>query len=121
MPFLSVRPVLPQMPRTRKPRSCTCLLEMPSRLQSATAITLSNVPSHGCRQVIMSRRPRSVPGRPRGAHSPWELRGWAGRDLLPKEWACDVAATYLTLRLEAAQRHTGVALIAPALPLLPVA
>ncbi|HWR49173.1 MAG TPA: hypothetical protein VN327_16425 [Pseudonocardiaceae bacterium] len=47
------------------------------------------------------------------------VRGWAGRDLLPKEWACDVAATYLTLRLDAAQRHTGVELIDPAFPLLP--
>jgi hypothetical protein len=36
------------------------------------------------------------------------VRGWAGRSLLPAEWASDVAATYLTLRLEAAQRHTGV-------------
>jgi hypothetical protein len=50
------------------------------------------------------------------------LRGWAGRSLLPEEWACDVAATYLTLRLEAAERHTGVQLLDPALPLLcPVA
>jgi hypothetical protein len=47
------------------------------------------------------------------------VRGWAGRYLLPKEWACDVAATYLTLRLEDAERHTGVALIDPAVPLLP--
>jgi hypothetical protein len=47
------------------------------------------------------------------------LRGWGGRYLLPKEWACDVAATYLTLRLEDAERHTGVALIDPAVPLLP--
>jgi hypothetical protein len=46
------------------------------------------------------------------------LRGWAGRSLLPEEWACDVAATYLTLRLEAAQRHTGARLIDPALPQL---
>jgi hypothetical protein len=50
------------------------------------------------------------------------VRGWAGRSLLPAEWASDVAATYLTLRLEAAQRHTGVRLIDPALPrLVPVA
>ncbi|HEX4393519.1 MAG TPA: hypothetical protein VH084_18530 [Mycobacterium sp.] len=34
--------------------------------------------------------------------------------MLPAEWASDVAATYLTLRLEAAQRHTGVRLIDPA-------
>jgi hypothetical protein len=47
------------------------------------------------------------------------LRGWAGRSLLPQEWACDVAATYLTLRLEEAQRHSGVELLAPDLPLLP--
>jgi hypothetical protein len=39
------------------------------------------------------------------------VRGWAGRPLLPTEWASDVAATYLTLRLEAAQWHTGVRLI----------
>jgi hypothetical protein len=39
--------------------------------------------------------------------------------LLPEEWACDVAATYLTLRLEEAERHSGVQLIDPALPLLP--
>jgi hypothetical protein len=50
------------------------------------------------------------------------VRGWAGRPLLPTEWASDVAATYLTLRLEAAQWHTGVRLIDPALPrLVPVA
>jgi hypothetical protein len=36
------------------------------------------------------------------------VRGWAGRCVLPQEWACDVVATYLTLRLEAAERHTGV-------------
>lgn len=48
------------------------------------------------------------------------VRGWAGRWLVPKEWACDVAATYLTLRLEAAERHTGVRLIDPALPPLPL-
>jgi hypothetical protein len=47
------------------------------------------------------------------------VRGWAGRSLLPREWARDVATTYLTLRLEAAQRHTGVRLIDPELPLLP--
>ena len=47
------------------------------------------------------------------------LRGWAGRYLLPEEWACDVAATYLTLRLEQAERYSGVGLIDPALPLLP--
>lgn len=41
---------------------------------------------------------------------------------VPQEGACDVAATYLTLRLETAQRHTGVGLIDPALrPLRPVA
>jgi hypothetical protein len=47
------------------------------------------------------------------------LRGWAGRYLLSEEWACDVAATYLTLRLEEAERHSGVELIDPDLPLLP--
>jgi hypothetical protein len=42
--------------------------------------------------------------------------------LLPQEWACDVAATYLALRLKAAQRYTGMRLIDPALPrLVPVA
>ena len=38
------------------------------------------------------------------------------RSLLAREWPCDVATTYLTLRLEAAQRHIGVRLIDPALP-----
>lgn len=49
------------------------------------------------------------------------LCGWAGRHLLPKpkQWAVDVGATYLTLRLEAADRHTGVRLLAPDLPRLP--
>jgi hypothetical protein len=47
------------------------------------------------------------------------LRGWAGQSLLPREWAHDVAATYLTLRLEAAERHIGVRLIDPNLPQLP--
>jgi hypothetical protein len=47
------------------------------------------------------------------------LRGWAGRGVLPREWAGDVAATYLTLRLEAAERRTGVRLLEPALPRLP--
>ena len=47
------------------------------------------------------------------------VRGWAGRSLLPPDWACDVAVTYLTLRLEAVQRHAGVRLVDPALPLLP--
>jgi hypothetical protein len=47
------------------------------------------------------------------------VRGWAGRYLLPREWACDVAATYPALRLEAAERHTGVALPALGIPLLP--
>jgi hypothetical protein len=42
--------------------------------------------------------------------------------LLPADWASDVAATYLTLPLEAAERYTGVRLIAPDLPpLSPVA
>jgi hypothetical protein len=44
------------------------------------------------------------------------LRAWRGRDLLPAEWADDVAATYLTLRLELAERRTGLQLIDPALP-----
>ena len=47
------------------------------------------------------------------------LRGWAGQYLLPREWAHDVTATYLTLRLEAAERHTGVRLLDPNLPQLP--
>jgi hypothetical protein len=34
------------------------------------------------------------------------LHGWAGRYLLLEEWACDVAATYLTLRL-ASMFHAG--------------
>jgi hypothetical protein len=36
------------------------------------------------------------------------LRGWAGQHLLPREWAHDVTTTYLTLRFEAAERHTGM-------------
>ncbi len=47
------------------------------------------------------------------------VRGWVGRRLVPKEWACDVAATYLTLRLEVAERHSGVKLLDPSLPPLP--
>ncbi|HZG91950.1 MAG TPA: hypothetical protein VEZ42_17185 [Pseudonocardia sp.] len=47
------------------------------------------------------------------------LRGWAGRRLVPREWALDVATAYLTLRLEVAQRDSGIALLDPALPLLP--
>lgn len=43
------------------------------------------------------------------------LRAWAGRDLLPGVWADDVAATYLTLRLELAARHTGLELVAPSM------
>lgn len=46
------------------------------------------------------------------------LRGWAGRSLWPREWAHDVAATYLTLRLETAERHRGVTLLDPELPQL---
>lgn len=50
------------------------------------------------------------------------LRGWAGRSLWPREWADDVAATYLTLRLEIAERHSGVTVLDPELPVLaPVA
>jgi hypothetical protein len=44
------------------------------------------------------------------------LRPWRRRQLLPAEWADDVAATYLTLRLELAERRTGLKLIDPALP-----
>jgi hypothetical protein len=47
------------------------------------------------------------------------VRGWAGQSLLPREWAHDVTTTYLTLRLEAAERHIGVRLIDPDLPQLP--
>lgn len=47
------------------------------------------------------------------------LRGWAGRPLVPRGWALDVATAYLTLRLEVAQRDSGIALLDPALPLLP--
>ena len=36
------------------------------------------------------------------------LRAWRGRHLLPAEWADDVAATYLTLCLELAERRTGL-------------
>ena len=45
-----------------------------------------------------------------------------GKALWPLQWADDVAATYLTLRLEIAERHSGVTLLDPQLPLLaPVA
>lgn len=44
------------------------------------------------------------------------LRAWAGRHLLDPSWAADVAAVYLTLRLELASRHSGLQLIDPALP-----
>ena len=37
----------------------------------------------------------------------------------PEQWADDVAATYLTLRLEVAEHHSGVTLLDPHLPLLP--
>ena len=46
------------------------------------------------------------------------LRAWRGRRLFPAGWAPDVAATYLTLRLELAERHTSLELIDPALPAL---
>ena len=44
------------------------------------------------------------------------MRGWAGRDLIETDWADDVAATYLTVRLELAERRTGLQLTDPALP-----
>ena len=44
------------------------------------------------------------------------LRGWSGRELIETDWADDVAATYLTVRLELAERRTGLQLIDPALP-----
>ena len=44
------------------------------------------------------------------------LRAWSGRDLFPRDWADDVAATYLSLRLELAARRTGLELIDPTLP-----
>jgi hypothetical protein len=37
----------------------------------------------------------------------------------PEKWACGVAGSYLTLRLERAARQNGVELIDPARPLLP--
>jgi hypothetical protein len=43
------------------------------------------------------------------------VRGWVGRPLVPEEWACDVRATYLTLRLEVAERYSGVRLLDPSL------
>ena len=60
---------------------------------------------------------------PPNLHAQALVRGWVGRCLVsPQEWACDVAVPYLTLRLETAQRHTGVGLTDPALrPLRPVA
>jgi hypothetical protein len=47
------------------------------------------------------------------------LRGRAGGSLLPPDWAHDVATAYWTLRLEDAERHTGIRLIRPDLPQLP--
>jgi hypothetical protein len=49
-------------------------------------------------------------------HARGLLRGWAGRALLPPAWAPDVAAAYLAVRLEAAGRHAGLALLDPARP-----
>ena len=60
-----------------------------------------------------------------GAHLPVPhyaralLRGWSGRDLVETDWADDVAATYLTVRLELAERRTGLQLTDPAMPPLP--
>ena len=57
-----------------------------------------------------------------GAHLPVPhyaralLRGWSGRELFETGWADDVAATYLTVRLELAERRTGLRLVDPALP-----
>jgi hypothetical protein len=42
-----------------------------------------------------------------------------GEPLLPRRWAHDVATTYWTLRLEDAQRHTGLPLLDPGLSELP--
>ena len=49
-------------------------------------------------------------------HAQALLRGWAGQPLLPGDWAHDVTSTYLTLRLEDAERHTGLRLLPPEVP-----
>ena len=62
--------------------------------------------------------PRSLPPRAYLAvpeHARALLRAWSGRDLFPRDWADDVAATYLSLRLELAERRTGLELIDPTL------
>ena len=53
---------------------------------------------------------------PWGAGSPGTTYCWNGRDLFPRDWADDVAAFYLSLRLELAERRTGLELIDPTLP-----
>lgn len=41
---------------------------------------------------------------------------WWMLNLLPGDWASDVTSTYLTLRLEEAERHTGLQLLPPEVP-----
>ena len=48
----------------------------------------------------------------RGRSKRWCAAGPAGARC-PEEWARDVAATYLTLRVPGAGRHSGVVLIDP--------
>jgi hypothetical protein len=53
-------------------------------------------------------------------HAQGLLRNRANRPLVPREWATDVAATYLTLRLEDAERHINMPLLDPARLLPPL-
>jgi hypothetical protein len=46
------------------------------------------------------------------------LRGCAGQWLVPPDWAHDIAATYWTLRLDEAQRCSGVEVLHPDTPVL---
>jgi hypothetical protein len=117
-------------PSTGPPRLTLATARRLRRLHDIEAAALATA------TVLLGRfDPRSVAvARPRvsagatsvataeGAHLPVPhyaralLRGWAGRDLIETDWADDVAATYLTLRLELAERRTGLKLIDPALP-----
>lgn len=47
------------------------------------------------------------------------LRARAGAPLVPHKWSHEIAATYLTLRMEDAQRYLGFSLLDPDHPMLP--
>ena len=124
------------LPPTGPPRMALATARRLRRLYDIEAAALATA------TVLLGRfDPRSVAvARPRvspdatsvataeGAHLPVPhyaralLRGWSGRELFEADWADDVAATYLTVRLELAERRTGLQLTDPALlPLPPVA